>query len=124
MIRVKLVVLLISISVLVGCANGRMMTLNSGQVDAVNKVYDPLIERAFCLKSDGIWNIREGGIMTCEMPLCNRSDIVVHTHPQWAEKDVPYLSIDWVSWGEYKKRYGNDLFGLMIGPGEIKLYER
>lgn len=107
-----------------GCVPSKMMQLNAKQLEQVNAVYDPSRECAFCLSSEGITNFQMGDWMSTPFPVCKRTEVMVHTHPWYAEKDVGYLTWDWYAWGVYKERYGNDLFGLMIGPGEIKLYER
>jgi hypothetical protein len=58
--------------------------------------------------------------MTSPMPLCNQTDIVMHTHPIWAEQCANF--VDYAVWTEYSHRYGNTLFGVS-GDRWTKIYE-
>ena len=88
----------------------------------MNSIYNPVVEKSWCLTSSGIQNVLTGGPFSSPMPICNRADIVMHSHPIYAESEANFL--DWGVWGEYKNRYGNDLYGVMAGENSFKFYER
>jgi hypothetical protein len=84
-------------------------------------IYNPFIEKGFCLNPDGITNVISGGPAWSEMPLCPKNSIVMHTHPIYGE---PWASVlDETGWDEYRKLYGNTTFGV-LGIGYIKFYEK
>lgn len=84
--------------------------------------YNPVVEKGFCVSLDkGVYNVVYGNPIFSTMPLCNRSDIVMHTHPVWGE---PWASfIDDNGWSEYQTLYGNLIYGI-VGVGWVKFYVR
>lgn len=106
--------LLIIILFLFGCAPASLrstVVLHETTLE-MQGLYNPFIEIGFCLDPNGeIYNIQNGGWMTSPLPLCRQDAIVMHTHPVWAE---PFANIaDYLVWKEYKKRYGNEYYGIM-----------
>jgi hypothetical protein len=82
--------------------------------------YESFVEKGFCMTQSGeVHNVLPGGAMSSPMPLCNRADIVMHTHPCWAERMANFA--DFHVWDIYHARYGNDLYGVS-GDGWIKIY--
>ena len=91
-------------------------------MDVVPQVeYSGWVEKGYCMDfGGGVSNVLVGGVMSSPMPLCGRSDIVMHTHPVWAERVANF--VDFGVWEEYWKRYGNRLYGVS-GNGWVKIYE-
>jgi hypothetical protein len=113
--------LLIIIIFLSGCAGTPINHKLSPEVIAqMNKIYDPIKEKAFCV-SDVVYNVLLGGWTSCPMPLCEKDSIVFHTHPFWAEHGANFVDLS--VWKEYHKRYGNTLYGVMYGIGKYKIYK-
>jgi hypothetical protein len=121
----KLIMILLMCILVSGCAiNYKTVDVNikSEVMDQMMAEYNPVLEKGFCMDLDkGVHNIIMGGPAWSEMPLCNRTDIVMHTHPIFGE---PWASIiDEMGWTEYTSRYGNTTYGI-VGFGWIKFYER
>lgn len=115
--------LLISILFMAGCAGQPIaMNLNPNAIAQANEIYSPFIEKSFCVSGAGIHNVLIGGPFSSPIPLCNKGDIVMHTHPSYAESGANFL--DCGVWGEYQKRYGNTLFGVMAGKNDFRIYHR
>jgi hypothetical protein len=115
------------LAILILCSSGcsaapLQVSLSPEAVSQANEVYNPLIETAFCVSSNGIHNVVTGGPFSCDMPICDRADIVFHTHAIFSESGANFL--DWSVWGKYKARYGNDLYGVMAGRDIFLVYER
>ena len=91
-------------------------------VKQVSLPYNPTIEIAFCLSPSGPHNLLIGGSTSCPMPLCNRADIIVHSHPSWAEGFANF--IDAIVWSEYNRRYGNEFFGILLSSEELLIYQK
>jgi hypothetical protein len=87
----------------------------------MNSIYSPWVEKAFCVKESGIFNVLTGSYLMSPMPICDKEDIVFHTHPPFETETNIY---DWYMWGLYKERYGNKYFGVMHGKGKYNIYER
>ena len=116
----RYVFLFVALTFILSCSNFLLIK----EIDPTNEmssIYEPFIEKGFCLSPSGIYNIQVGGWMSAPMPLCNKSDTVMHTHPIWAEQFANF--IDFIVWEEYYKLYGNVLFGVE-GKGWVKVYER
>lgn len=103
--------------ILTGCGG----QFHQVQFDAVPALqYESWTEKGYCMTDGGdVHNVQIGGAMSSPMPLCNRADIVMHTHPVWAERMANFL--DYGVWEEYHKRYGNTLYGVS-GDGWVKIY--
>ena len=113
--------LLLILIFLIGCAGTPIdMTLKPEIVSQMNKIYDPIGEKSFCV-GDKVHNILTGGLASCPMPLCFVDDVVFHTHPFYAEHGANVFDLE--VWKEYRKRYGNTLFGVMYGVGKYKIYK-
>lgn len=103
---------------LIGCSVHRInMTV---PLKTASNIYNPHKEKGFCMTCEGeIYNIHEGDYMSAPMPLCNKEDIVMHTHPPIDHIPSP---TDLYVWQKYHELYGNRLFGIMWN-GEAKFYE-
>jgi hypothetical protein len=88
----------------------------------MNELYDKWREKGYCLAKDRVYNVQEGGMMSAPVPLCEKSDVVMHTHPLWAEKWANFVDV-WV-WEEYHRRYEGKRFGIMTGRDEWIMYEK
>ena len=118
--RMMIVVLLIS-----GCASqysSVKFTVNESVQKQIMELYTPHSERSFCISHDRVYNVLEGGWMSVDMPLCERKDVPVHTHPWWAES-FPNFNDGWV-WEEYTRRYGNTLFGIITIGSKLTVYSK
>lgn len=105
------------------CASAPIqMNIANTATSQMNSLYNPFLEKAWCLNSSGVQNIIIGGPITCPMPLCARADIVMHSHPVFGEATANFL--DWHVWGKYKEIYGNTTFGIMVGKDRFLFYER
>ena len=113
------ILILIPFLILIGCVPGTKYRTSSDQ----EALYDPWVEIGYCLdpSTGEVSNIVTGGWMSCPMPLCPIGDIVIHTHPVWAEKFANIL--DLIGWEIYHEKYGNDLFGIQISETEYIVYE-
>jgi len=96
------------------------VNLSDDIIQQIDQIYDPSIEKGFCVSSSAIHNIQEGFIFGSQMPKCSKSDIVMHTHPLAPAPSI----IDWDSWGIYKERHGNLLYGIYAGSGKYAIFER
>lgn len=107
---------------LVGCAGTPIdHKLSPEIVGQMNEVYNPVVEKGFCV-SDRVYNVFESYIpFVCPVPLCEPGSIVFHTHP--CTEPVCANIIDITVWKEYYERYGNTLFGVMCGKGKYKIYD-
>lgn len=90
-------------------------------VAQMNDLYNPFLEKGFCVGSDGVYNILVGGFMFSEVPLCGRADIVMHTHPFWGEKWANW--IDTHAWDQYFETYKGWRFGIMMAPNDFLFYD-
>jgi hypothetical protein len=99
----------------------RDLKVSQHAIDQMNELYNPLIEKGFCVSRDEVYNVLVGGLMFSEVPLCRRTDIVMHTHPFWGEKWANWL--DTAAWDEYYEKYQGWRFGIMMGPGDFLLYD-
>lgn len=121
----KKYVIFLLLLIISSCSSVRYTELKNFQVSdssmqAMNRLYDPVIEQSFCLSSTGIHNELTGTFFTSQMPLCYRADVVIHSHPFYTEQSPNFIDLN--AWNEYKKRYGNDMFGLLLGPSKLKVY--
>lgn len=107
---------------LVGCAGTPIdHKLSPEIVSQMNEVYNPLIEKGFCV-SDRVYNIQTWYLsFVCPMALCEKDSIVFHTHPILSELGANFFDI--AMFEEYNRCYGNTLFGVMYGSGQYKIYE-
>jgi len=121
MLYIKLMCLLILLS---SCSIGYRVIpnyyLNKDVITQMNFLYDPWMEKGFCVSSYEVHNILDGGWMSYPLPICNFTEIVFHTHPIWAENGANIL--DGLIWDEYNRRFGNKKYGVMLGIDEFKVY--
>lgn len=122
----KLKMLLLTMLLLCSCSTVKYTEITNISIspkimEQMNTLYDPFLEKSFCLSSTEVHNILQGTLFTTPMPICKRSDIVVHSHPFIAEQSPNFIDLN--AWSEYRKRYGNDMFGLLLGPNKLKVYE-
>lgn len=121
----KLVVLVVLILLSSGCAVGYKQVnieLSPLAKSQVSELYNPVMEKGFCLHPiKGVSNVLNGGPFWSDMPLCNKDDFVMHTHPVFCEPGPNF--IDGMGWDEYGKRYGNEVYGV-VGIGGILLYKK
>jgi hypothetical protein len=94
--------------------------LEQNIMEQMNNLYDPITEKSFCLSSKGIHNVIEGNFISVPLPLCNKTDMVVHTHGYLSENNP--TNVDERTWNKYKEMYGNWVFGIMLGPNKLKVY--
>jgi len=94
--------------------------LDKTVIEQMNMIYSSTQEKSFCLSSTGIHNIIEGNFLSVPLALCKKTEVVVHTHPFVGEEEAMYFDIK--AWEEYNKKYGNWVFGIMSGPGKLKIY--
>lgn len=107
---------------LIGCAGTPIdHKLSPEIVRQMNEVYNPIIEKGFCVSEVGIHNLITGSFCDCPMPLCFEHEIVFHTHPFWEPRFLSGLDME--AWIKYHELYGNTLFGVMYGEGKYKIYE-
>ncbi len=104
----KIIILMVA-TIIISCAP---LMYKAGTTPEMKKLYKPWQEIGFCLTRTGkIQNIQLGGWMTAPIPICNKSDIVMHTHPVWGEPMANFWDV--YIWGEYKKVYGVKEYGVM-----------
>lgn len=105
----KIGILITVLFFITGCA---IAEYKADTTMAMKGLYRPWQEIGFCLLPDGqIRNIQIGTVMTAPIPICNKGDIVMHTHPIFAD---PFASPGDVSnWKEYKRVYGIREYGIM-----------
>ena len=115
---IKLILLLF----LAGCAGTPIdYKLSPEIVSQMNEVYNPLVEKGFCV-SDKVYNVQTWWLsFICPMPVCKPESIVFHTHPILTEPGANFF--DLAMFEEYNRCYGNTLFGVMYGKGRYKVYE-
>jgi len=99
----------------------RTVDLPADVIAQMNTLYNPLIEKGFCVGSRGVYNVLDGGLMWSEVPLCGQADIVMHTHPFWGEKWANW--IDTYAWDQYYARYKGWRFGIMLAPDDFLFYD-
>jgi len=115
--RTAMKTLIILLFLLLSCCGFRQV-----QIDVIPKIeYQSWTEIGYCMKESGeTYNVLVGSSTSAPMPLCNRADIVMHTHPVWAERFANFW--DFHVWQIYRKRYGNLLYGVS-GKNWIEIYE-
>lgn len=94
--------------------------LNSDQTREMAELYSPWYEKTFCLGDDGVKNIIVGNILSAQLPLCDKNDVVFHTHPVFGEHFPNF--IDEAAWKRYHKLYGNELYGILFSAESYKIY--
>lgn len=117
---------ILSLLVVTSCASGyrvsEWLNVDAQTLISLNALYDSWWEKGMCVAWDKVYNVQQGGWMTSPVPLCEKGDIVLHSHPWWGEPGANFNDV-WV-WDEYWKRYGNRKYGIMFGPDKFKVYER
>lgn len=91
-------------------------------INQMSIIYDTDQEKSFCLSSKGIHNIIEGHFLSVDLPLCNRAEMVVHTHPDSFLGEKGPTNTDLKTWQTYKQKYGNWVFGIMTSSKTLKVY--
>ena len=85
------------VAALTGCAIGYervRIHLPESQVERIKSALHPLMERAFCLSPNGIYNVVDGSITGVMLPICACGEpgtIVMHTHPLWGEPGANFV---------------------------------
>jgi len=100
-----------------GCATG--ITIKA--TPEMEQLYPNWHEISYCLDSDMIIsNIVEGNFAWVYLAACNQDEVVIHTHPWWGDR---YLNpSDYSIFKQYRKLYGNRLYGIQYNSEEYVVY--
>jgi len=119
----KLIISMAILAMLSGCAYSTRvdMQFNNNVEAEMSELYSAIHEKSFCLGDNGIYNVLDGTLFSVVMPVCDKGDIVFHTHPMYAEPFPSFTDED--AWKKYRSLFGNKYYGILFSRTRYKIYK-